>query len=145
LCNNQSVLISVMIPAALSVQPNFRRFHMNRKIGWLPSLLIIIGGLYTIFYSIQLFYETKELFEQSSGLLRAFSAVQFGLSGSLILPIIIGSIVAMIGAYSFWKPHVFLALISLIIVTLMLNWVGCILSITGAIMGIVIWRKQSVD
>lgn len=118
---------------------------MNRKIGWLPSLLIISGGLYTIFYSIQLFYETKELFEQSSGLLRAFSAVQFGLSGSLILPIIIGSIVAMIGAYSFWKPHVFLALISLIIVTLMLNWVGCILSITGAIMGIVIWRKQSVD
>ena len=116
---------------------------MSKKFGWIPSLLLMSGGLYTIFYFNHLINEIIQLYDETNfALVRALSGVVLAFSGSLFLPMSFGGIIAVIGLITIWKRYIGLAAISLILATLLLNWVGSILAITGAILGFIMWREQ---
>ncbi|WP_249870759.1 hypothetical protein [Oceanobacillus saliphilus] len=118
---------------------------MHKKLNWIPGLLIMAGGLYTIHYIDVFIKETHQMLEQSIGLMRGLAAVTLALSGGLIFPLVMGGIVGIIGAITIWKKNFFLALISLIFAATLLNWVGSILCCIGGITGMIMWRKQLHD
>ncbi|KAB8126078.1 hypothetical protein F9U64_20815 [Gracilibacillus oryzae] len=115
---------------------------MKQKITWIPSIFITSGGVITIIHFIQLINELEDSYEQSEGFLRAMNGFLLMISGSFIIPLIMGGITVVIGIITIWKRHIALAAISLIFSILMLNWIGCILSIGGAVLGFVMWREQ---
>lgn len=115
---------------------------MQKVLHWIPGIFMMAGGLYTIYYFNTILQETLQLHEQSNGLMRVFSGVLLALGGSLIVPIVTGGILVLIGAVTIWKKNFFLALISLIFVLTLFNWVGIMVCCIGSIFGMIIWRKQ---
>lgn len=122
--------------------------EMNKKISWIPSLLIISGGLYTIFYLNHLLNELQQFEEETSGFglgfLHAIAEVTLAFSYLMIFPLAIAGIITVIGIITIWKQYVGLAAITLIMALILMNWIGCILVIIGSISGLVTWGKQPV-
>lgn len=88
--------------------------------------------------------ETMQIFEKSSGLMRVLSGTALALSGSLILPMLFGGIITVIGIITIWKRHIGLAVVSLLLAIVLMNWVGVILTIIGSILGFILWREHPV-
>lgn len=121
---------------------------MNKKFSWIPSLLIISGGLYTIFYLNHLLNELQQFEEETSdfglGFLHAIVEVTLAFSNLMIFPLAIAGIITVIGIVTIWKKYAGLAAITLIMALILMNWIGCILVVIGSISGLVMWGKQPV-
>src|SRR5699024_6039872 len=121
-----------------------RGIYVNRVTGWISSLFILSGALYTIYYFNNLLEEKQELYEQSTGFVKLFYGASHSIDEALFsIPITIGSLLAIIGIITLWERDVFFAYLSVFLAIFSLNLIGSLLSLIGTIIGFVVWRKQS--
>lgn len=117
---------------------------MGKVIQVLSSLLIMSGGVYTIYYYLEALRKIREksvssitFFAEIQG---AFDAIDQDLYK---IPIIIGGLVVLLGILSMWKWQLAASIISFMLALLMFNWLGVMLSLIGSTMGIVLWGKRA--
>ncbi|MCJ7842475.1 hypothetical protein MUB24_16525 [Lederbergia sp. NSJ-179] len=116
---------------------------MNFIVRWFPGSFVMTGGLFTIYHFIMMIKETEEAHAQQSGpLLVALTGFTLLLSGSLIVPLFFGAIVALIGFIMLWKTNLALSFSTLILSLVLLNWIGFFLSFSGSLVGLICWGRN---
>lgn len=116
---------------------------MNKKIAWLPGVLVIIGGLYTAIIMFLEMQDAEKRFDNAEhGFAEIFTGLLKLLSGVFLFPMFIGIIAIFVGIFMTVRQPLFLPFISLFLSMMLMNWIGFIIMFTGSILAFVIWNKQ---
>lgn len=113
--------------------------HVLRRV---PGLLILLGGLYTIWHFHQEIEKAKEQYEESHPLLKPLSGLVLAASGSMSFLMILGGIVAFIGFILVVKPFFIVTFFTFILAFCMMNWIGSALALIGSVMGFIYFCKN---
>lgn len=111
---------------------------------YLPGLLVLAGGLYTVYYYYMYWIRVYGALcipgfgdpvkvEVTQGIWIRLDAILF--------PTVFGVILALLGIMIVWKKKFGAAVVALVLGATVINWPGFLLIAGGSLLGILIWRK----
>lgn len=113
--------------------------HILKRV---PGLLILLGGLYTIFHYHQELERAKERYEESHALLKPLSGIVLAATSSVSVLMILGGVVAFMGLILIVKPFFIVTFFTFFLAIGMMNWVGSILAVIGSAIGFIYFCKN---
>ncbi|SEJ43489.1 Phosphotransferase enzyme family protein [Bhargavaea ginsengi] len=111
---------------------------------YLPGLLVLAGGLYTVYYYYMYWlrvygalcipgYGDPIKVEVTRGIWIRLDAILF--------PTVFGVILTLLGVMLIWKKKFGVAVVALVLSATVINWPAFILIASGALLGLLFWRK----